>query len=67
MTTETKRQTSDLILQAGPSPNGLEATPRPDAQAVFFFDGDFRTWPQVEHRAKLNGAISSYIARSRWN
>ena len=67
MTTETKRQTGEPILQAGFSPNGQETTPPPGAQSVFFFDGDFRTWPQVEHRARRNGAISTYIARSRWN
>ena len=67
MTTQTKRQTGDPILQAELNPNRQEATPRPEAPSVFFFDGDFRTWPQVEHRARLNGAISTYIARSRWN
>lgn len=27
-------------------------------QPVFFYDGDFRTWAQVEHRAQLNQAIA---------
>ncbi len=31
-------------------------------EPVFFFDGDFRTWAQVEHRAKLNMAIATYVA-----
>ena len=31
---------------------------------VFFFDGDFRTWNQVEQRAQLNRAIATLIARN---
>ena len=32
-----------------------------ESQPVFFFDGDFRTWSQVERRARLNSAIASQI------
>ena len=63
MTTETKRQTVDPTAQADFSPKRQG----PDSLSVFFFDGEFRTWPQVEHRARLNGAISSYIARTGLN
>ncbi len=31
-------------------------------QPVFFFDGEFRTWGQVEQWAKLNAAIERYIS-----
>ena len=36
---------------------------RPEQQPVFFYDGDFRTWPQVERRARLNAAIAAYVTR----
>jgi hypothetical protein len=32
------------------------------SQPVFFFDGAFRTWPQVEQRALINQAIAAYVA-----
>ena len=67
MTTETKRQMAEAIPQADFASSVQDSGARPDAQSVFFFDGDFRTWPQVEHRARLNGAISTYIARTRLN
>jgi len=38
-----------------------KTTPVKD-QPVFFFDGEFRTWGQVEQRAKLNAAIERYIS-----
>ncbi len=31
-------------------------------QPVFFFDGDFRTWGQVEQRAQLNRAFAAHLA-----
>lgn len=33
------------------------------SQPVFFYDGDFRTWEQVERRALLNRAIAAQLAR----
>ena len=36
---------------------------RPGQLPVFFYDGDFRTWPQLERRVQLNTAIAAYIAR----
>ena len=33
------------------------------SQQVVFFDGDFRTWRQVEQRAQLNRGIAAYISR----
>jgi hypothetical protein len=35
----------------------------PGQQPVFFYDGDFRTLPQVERRVQLNTAIAAYLAR----
>ena len=35
----------------------------PGQQPVFFYDGDFRTWPQLERRILLNTAIAAYVAR----
>ena len=32
-------------------------------QPIFWFDGDFRTWPQVLQRAELNQAILLQINR----
>ena len=34
---------------------------RQRSQPVFFFDGEFRTMQQLEHRAQLNRAIAAYI------
>ena len=33
-------------------------TSSPGQQPVFFYDGGFRTWAQVEHRAQLNQTIA---------
>ena len=37
---------------------------KPDAahQPIFFFDGDFRTWGQVEQRVRLNRAIEVQLS-----
>ena len=35
----------------------------PGIEPVFFFDGGFRTWGQVEQRAQLNKAIATHIAK----
>ncbi len=35
----------------------------PGRQPIFFFDGDFRTWDQVQRRAQLNRAIIAHISR----
>jgi hypothetical protein len=40
-------------------------TPNPSDQPVFFFDGEFRTWGQVEQRALLNRAIAAHISSSQ--
>ena len=37
----------------------------PSQQPVFFYDGDFRTWAQDEHRAQLNQTISRMITTAR--
>ena len=34
----------------------------PGPEPVFFFDGDFRTWAQVQQRAQLNRAIATQLA-----
>ena len=33
----------------------------PATTPIFFYDGDFRTWKQVERRAQLNKAIATYV------
>ena len=35
------------------------------SQPIFFFDGDFRTWGQVEQRARVNQAIVVELSRYR--
>jgi len=40
---------------------GRAVPPNPANQPIFFFDGEFRTWGQVEQRARLNRAIASHI------
>ena len=42
----------------GPTPNAAN-------QPMFFFDGEFRTWGQVEQRAQLNRAIAAHISSSQ--
>ena len=37
----------------------------PGSEPVFFFDGDFRTWGQVERRAQLNKAIAAQLSQQR--
>ena len=39
--------------------------PGSNQQPVFFYDGDFRTWAQVEHRAQLNQTIARMITTTR--
>lgn len=48
-----------LLLRRG------AAAPAPGDQPIFFFDGDFRTWAQVERRARLNRAIADHVANHR--
>ena len=36
---------------------------RPGQQPVFFYDGDFRTLPQLQRRVQLNIAIAAHVAR----
>ena len=44
---------------------GRASTPHPANQPIFFFDGEFRTWGQVEQRAQLNRAIAAHISSSQ--
>jgi hypothetical protein len=39
------------------------STRTPLQQPVFFYDGDFRTMPQLERRVQLNTAIAAFVAR----
>ena len=32
-----------------------------ESEPIFFFDGDFRTWAQVQQRAQLNKAIAMHM------
>ena len=36
-----------------------------DSQPIFFFDGDFRTWRQVEQRVQFNWAIAVYATKTK--
>ena len=36
---------------------------RSGSQPIFFFDGDFRTWGQVQQRSQLNAALHAIIRR----
>ncbi|MDP6452822.1 MAG: hypothetical protein QF898_05890 [SAR202 cluster bacterium] len=40
-------------------------TGQPTNQPMFFYDGNFRTWAQVEHRAQLNQTIARMTTTSR--
>ena len=44
---------------------GRTSTPNAANQPIFFFDGDFRTWGQMEQRAQLNRAIAAQISSSQ--
>ena len=33
----------------------------PGNEPIFFFDGDFRTWTQVQQRVQLNKAIAIHM------
>ena len=44
---------------------GRGSTPNPGNQPIFFFDGEFRTWGQVEQRAQLNRAIGAHTSSSQ--
>ena len=45
----------------GGSIDQLAAVGIPGMQPMFFFDGRFRTWREVQTRAELNSAIASQI------
>ena len=40
--------------------------PRPDARSGFYFDGEFRSWPEIQHRVRLESVIESNLAPSPW-
>ena len=44
---------------------GRGSAPNAANQPIFFFDGEFRTWGQVEQRAQLNRAIAAQISSSQ--
>ena len=44
---------------------GRASTPDAANQPIFFFDGEFRTWGQVEQRAQLNRVIAAHISSSQ--
>ena len=45
-------------------PSGKDTAPiAVDNQPIYFFQGDFRTWAQVEARARLQMALASQIDR----
>ena len=52
-----------LQIQRRTSPTSQ--TSSASQQPMFFYDGDFRTWAQVEHRAQLNQTIARMITTTR--
>ena len=36
-----------------------EEAQKPRGEAVFFFDGEFRTWEQVQMRSQINMAVAA--------
>ncbi|MCH7801768.1 MAG: hypothetical protein IIC24_09540 [Chloroflexi bacterium] len=52
-------------LKIGGSIEQLAAVGIPGMQPMFFFDGKFRTWREVQTRAGLNSAIASQIPAYR--
>ena len=52
-------------LKVGGSIELLAAVGIPGMQPMFFFDGKFRTWREVQTRAGLNNAIASQISAYR--
>ena len=60
--------TTKQVNQPGMSIEQIAAVGIPGLQPVFFFDGQFRTWREVQHRAGLNNALAaqipSYLLRS---
>ena len=35
-------------------------------QPIYFFDGDFRIWEQVERRAMLNWAVNAHMPNTKF-
>ena len=35
----------------------------PEQQPVYFYDGEFRSFPQIERRVQINAAVAAYAAR----
>ncbi|MDP6454517.1 MAG: hypothetical protein QF898_14535 [SAR202 cluster bacterium] len=58
-------QTMPKNLSPGGSVEQLAAVGIPGMQPMFFFDGNFRTWREVQTRAGLNSAIASQIPAYR--
>lgn len=58
-------QVLEQKLEVGGSIEQLAAVGIPGMQPMFFFDGKFRTWREVQNRAGLNNAIASQIPAYR--
>ena len=54
-------QKAPQSLSGGAPIEQLAAVGIPGMQPMFFFDGRFRTWREVQTRAGLNSAIASQI------
>ncbi|MCH8310756.1 MAG: hypothetical protein IIB17_09735 [Chloroflexi bacterium] len=52
-------------LQSQRRANLTYQPPGSSQQPVFYYDGDFRTWTQIEHRAQLNQTIARMTATMR--
>ena len=59
--TQQVRETDRWVEQMGQREAQAESRA---SQPVFFFDGDFRTWGQVQQRAQLNMALAAQLGKS---
>ena len=60
-----QQHTQDTYYRIGVVRSPEPALPRPNSQPVFFFDGEFRTWAQVQQRAQVIKGMAAYMARYR--
>jgi len=59
------QQKPEQFFNTSGSIEQLAAVGIPGMQPMFFFDGKFRTWREVQTRAGLNSAIASQIPAYR--
>jgi hypothetical protein len=60
---ECRKGADVMTLQSQRAEGMVERRTNPGSEPLFYFDGDFRTWDQVQRRAQLNRAIAAHLAR----